>query len=69
MADSWDETDVTDIEICPDGRIHIFGASHEVMTLLQSLGWQDDRERRRLDRRRSSLERIEVLGVGQEGAS
>ncbi len=41
--ESWDETNVTDIEIAADGRLHIFGASQEIMTLLQSLGWQDDR--------------------------
>lgn len=67
MADSWDETNVTDIEISPDGRIHIFGASREMMDILQSSGWQDDRERRRLNRRRSSRERNEVQRVEQEG--
>ncbi len=52
--ESWDETNVTEIEICPDGRIHVFGASQEMMAMLQSFGWQDDRARRLQDRASAS---------------
>jgi hypothetical protein len=32
-----DETNVTDIELLPDGRICVFGASAEVLTVLDQL--------------------------------
>jgi hypothetical protein len=70
MADSWDETNVTDIEICPDGRMHIFGASQEIMSLLQSIGWQDDRQRRQNERRRhAGGDQCRNQVVGRERAS
>ncbi len=32
-----DETDMTDIELLPDGRIFVFGASRQVLELLRGL--------------------------------
>jgi hypothetical protein len=70
MADSWDESYVTDIEICPDGRMHIFGASQEIIALLHCIGWQDDRERRRNERhRRTDAESCQQQLVVEERAS
>lgn len=43
-----DETSITDIEIGPDGRIYIFGASREILELLQDLGFADEHLRVRL---------------------
>lgn len=36
-----DETAVTDIEFTPDGRIYIFGASPQFLTLLRECGLDD----------------------------
>ena len=32
-----DETNVTDIELLPDGRIHVFGTSFEVLDVLDEM--------------------------------
>ena len=37
MASTDDETNITDIELLPDGRIFIFGASSEVLDVLSQL--------------------------------
>jgi hypothetical protein len=37
MAPHDDETNITDIELLPDGRIFIFGASSEVLEVLSQL--------------------------------
>jgi hypothetical protein len=46
-----DETNVTDIDLLADGRICVFGASEEVLQVLDALqGGQDPAIRRRLVR-------------------
>ncbi len=37
--EAFPESDVTDIEIAPDGRLFIFGASREVLELLAGIGF------------------------------
>jgi len=39
------ESDVTELEIAPDGRVFIFGASKEVMSILAELGSRDAQRR------------------------
>ena len=39
------ESDVTELEIAPDGRVFIFGASKEVMSILAELGCRDAQRR------------------------
>lgn len=44
-----EETNITDIELLPDGRIYVFGTSLEVLDLLDGLqGGQDAAVSRRL---------------------
>ena len=44
-----DETNITDIELLPDGRIYVFGTSLEVLDVLDELqGGQDATVQRRL---------------------
>lgn len=46
--DATDETNITDIELLPDGRICVFGTSQEVLELLDELqGGCDEPLRRR----------------------
>ncbi len=45
---SEDETKITEIELTPDGRIFVFGASREVLSLLDDLGLGDEALRSRL---------------------
>jgi hypothetical protein len=46
-----DETNITEIELLPDGRICVFGASLEVLEVLDELQANTDGAiRRRLDR-------------------
>jgi hypothetical protein len=54
-----DETDITDIDLLPDGRICVFGMSVEVLEVLDQLQSGGDR---------SVSERLEVLfrPVGDE---
>ena len=42
------ETNVTDIELTQDGRIFVFGASAEVLSLLDELGLSDEALRSRI---------------------
>jgi len=51
--DAEDETNVTDIELLPDGRICVFGASAEVLTVLDQLQCGADRSVSDRLRRRS----------------
>lgn len=45
-----DETNITDIELLPDGRICVFGTSLEVLDLLDELqGGLDESIRRRVE--------------------
>jgi hypothetical protein len=44
-----DETAVTDIELTPDGRIFLFGASRAILELLDSLGLGDAALRERFE--------------------
>ena len=37
FAEFDDETSVTDLEIGPDGRVYIFGASRQVLEILSKL--------------------------------
>lgn len=37
------ETNVTDIELMPDGRIFVFGTSWEVLEVLSGMRTKDDR--------------------------
>jgi hypothetical protein len=44
-----DETNITDIELLPDGRVYVFGASAEVLIVLDELqGGADAEIRQRL---------------------
>ena len=45
-----DETNLTELEIGPDGRVYVFGASREVLQILDALRNQDESIHRRLDR-------------------
>jgi hypothetical protein len=45
-----DETNITDIELLPDGRVYVFGASAEVLAVLDELQCGSDSQiRQRLD--------------------
>ena len=46
-----DETNITEIELLPDGRIYVFGTSLEVLEVLDDL--QGGRDETVLDRLRS----------------
>jgi hypothetical protein len=57
-----EETNITDIELLTDGRIYVFGASSEVLTILDELqGGLDPEISRRLDLQRTSPPSTEVL--------
>jgi hypothetical protein len=45
-----DETNLTELEIGPDGRVYVFGASPEVLQILDALRKQDESIRQRLGR-------------------
>ena len=40
--DADDETNITDLELLPDGRIFIFGASLEVLQILEGIQCSSD---------------------------
>lgn len=40
--DADDETNITDLELLPDGRIFIFGASLEVLQILEGIQCTSD---------------------------
>ena len=51
-----DETNVTDIQLLPDGRICVFGTSEEVLEVLDELqGGQDPAVARRLEASRGHV--------------
>ena len=54
-----DETDVSEITIQPDGRVFVFGASRQVLELLESLSPTDQKLRRVVEEIRN-LQRVEV---------
>jgi hypothetical protein len=43
--ETFPESDVTDIELSPDGRLYIFGASREVIEILAEIGVADAQRR------------------------
>jgi hypothetical protein len=43
--ETFPESDVTDIEIAPDGRLYLFGASREVIEILADIGVAEARRR------------------------
>ena len=56
-----DETNITEIELLPNGRICVFGTSLEVLDVLDELqGGLDEKVRRRLDASRNSKQSIHV---------
>ena len=38
---SIESANITELEVAPDGRIYVFGASPEILELLQSIGFSD----------------------------
>ena len=46
---SEDESSMTDIEIAPDGRVYIFGASRRVLELFREIGGNDAHLIKRLE--------------------
>jgi len=49
-----DETATSEISIAPDGRIFVFGASHEILELLAALNRRDGALRQRLEHIRAA---------------
>jgi hypothetical protein len=49
-----DETAISEITIAPDGRIYVFGASFEVLEVIEKLASPDAEIRRRVDQIRSA---------------
>lgn len=43
--ETFPESDVTDIEIAPDGRLYLFGASRELIEVLADIGVAEARRR------------------------
>jgi len=50
-----DETNITDIEVLPDGRIYVFGTSREVLDVLDELQCGHDETVRRRLRRQAAV--------------
>jgi len=48
QVDAADESLVSDIQIGTDGRVHVFGASREVLEALDTVGVRGDAIRQRL---------------------
>lgn len=66
--DADDETNITDIELLPDGRIYVFGTSVEVLDVLDELqGGQDEIVRRRLHSPTDSCEPQQSKSTTQRG--
>lgn len=62
--DAEDETNVTDIELLPDGRICVFGASAEVLQVLDDLQRGSDGSiNARLDMLRNRLGELREPGA------
>ena len=53
VVQATDETGVTDIQLMPDGRIYLFGASEQILQLLDDLQLADAEVRSRLQVNRS----------------
>lgn len=63
-----DETNITEIELLPDGRICVFGTSIEVLDVLDELqGGMDSNIRRRLEASGDRLDTMQVRADGAEG--
>ena len=63
-----DETNITEIELLPDGRICVFGTSLEVLDLLDELqGGLDEKVRRRLEASSNQPNNICTRATGAEG--
>jgi hypothetical protein len=63
-----DETNITEIELLPDGRICVFGTSLEVLDLLDELqGGLDEFVRRRLAASRDRLAPMHIRADSAEG--
>jgi hypothetical protein len=45
-----DEMNLTELEIGPDGRVYVFGASQEVLQILDAIRNRDESIRQRLER-------------------
>lgn len=64
-----DETNITEIELLPDGRICVFGTSLEVLDLLDELqGGQDSNIRRRLEASRGPSNAPQIREDNTEGS-
>ncbi len=59
---SVDETNLTEIELMPDGRIFLFGASRQILEILSDLGLDDQALR-------SRLHHLESLGTNESDAT
>jgi hypothetical protein len=56
-----DETNITEIELLPNGRICVFGTSLEVLDVLDELqGGLDEKVRRRLEASCNSKQSIQI---------
>lgn len=63
------ESNVTDIEIAPDGRLFVFGASREVIELLARIGFGGQQARRRFEAGRrdgGTVEQVNSIGTRDE---
>ena len=62
------ETNITEIELCSDGRIFIFGASYEVLRLLDDLALSDDALRSRLETMRDRRQYVKDASTARNNA-
>jgi hypothetical protein len=63
-----DETNITDIELLPNGRICVFGTSLQVLDLLDELqGGLDEKIRRRLAATRDHTAAVPIHAASAEG--
>ena len=46
---SIESANITELEVAPDGRIYVFGASPEILEILQSIGFSDGDVHRRVE--------------------
>ena len=67
MASCEDESAISEITILPDGRVYVFGLSHEVLEILGSLNDRDDRLRQRVGLARSTEMRRTAADPAQTG--
>jgi hypothetical protein len=57
-----DETGITEVEIAPNGRLYLFGASIEILNLLREIGLADSPVNARLENAVSCLPSESPLG-------